>query len=107
MKHGDEPSARVFRIHIDCARSESPKSDLRRSEPGPSLNGESARLQQLAEHLGEQVRLAKWLRGYYYGMTGDTFSLTREQKQEYDRDKCFHVRSDSNPDRACAMRRAT
>ena len=62
VQHREQSRARVLGVHIDGAGPERLHRDLRLPEPHPPVDDHPVRLEQLREHLGEQIRLAERLR---------------------------------------------
>ena len=58
---GEQSGARVLGIDVDRPRPQRAERDLRRAQPHPPLHRDPARLQQLREHLRQQVRLRERL----------------------------------------------
>jgi len=81
VQEHEQAGARVLRVHVDCTTRERSKRDLRRPEPRPPIDANPARLQQLREHLGENVRFAEGLRRHDYRPFGLRLSESREQER--------------------------
>ena len=76
----EQAGAGVLGIDVDRARAERAERDLGGAEPGPALHRDAARLEQLREHLGEEVRLAERL-GRDDDRAAGGAAWTREQQQ--------------------------
>jgi hypothetical protein len=48
-----QPGTGVLGVHVNCASPQRAKRDLRGAEPGPTIDAQASRLQQLREHLGQ------------------------------------------------------
>ena len=57
----EQARAGVLRVHVDGAAPERRERDLGRAEAEPALRPDPAGLEQLSEHLGQEVRLAERL----------------------------------------------
>ncbi len=62
VKNREESGARVLRIDVDGARLQRAEREVRRAETRPAVDAQPARLEQLREHLGEEIRLAEGFR---------------------------------------------
>ncbi len=61
-ENGEQPGARVLGVDVDRVRAERAERDLGGAEARPPLHAHAARLEQLGEHLGEQIGLTERLR---------------------------------------------
>jgi pyridoxine 5'-phosphate synthase PdxJ len=61
VQNRNEPGPGVLRVNVDCIATQRTERDLGGAEPGFAVHLESAGLEQLREHLGEQIRFAERL----------------------------------------------
>ncbi len=72
-QYGDEAGSRVLGIHVDRVGAERREGDLGCAESRAPHDGDPGRLEELREHLGQEVRLAERLAGDDDGGTIDRF----------------------------------
>ena len=77
----EEPGAGVLRIDVGGAAAERAERDLGGAEAEPALDPDSARFQQLREHLGEHVRLAERLGADHHRRPLRRLHRARAEKQ--------------------------
>src|SRR5262245_31222089 len=63
VEHGHEPRARVLRIDVDRSLAKRAEGHLRCAEAWLAYDGDATGLEQLREHLAQEVRLAERLGG--------------------------------------------
>ena len=92
-KNREQSGARVFRIDVDGARLQRAERKVRRAEARPTVDAQPARLEQLREHLGEEIRLAeRFRRDDDRAARRAALPAVRRERDDRGRDQCDHAR---------------